>query len=98
MLTGGPAASHCPKVPELILLVEEAAVHIRPELLEDERAAIQADIHDPALSRFGPGALLGGVIEIGDSGSAARSQDLGEVRSGVSRVGPRDQDPAERVS
>jgi hypothetical protein len=63
----------------LVLLMEEFVIDVGPEFLEGEGYAVQANIEDPALTGFGPGALAGGVVEIGDAGSRSGSYDFRSV-------------------
>ncbi len=46
----------------LIRLVEDRAVHIRPELLRGKCTKIQQDIGQPALANLGPRAVLGRIV------------------------------------
>ena len=60
----------------LILLVEEFVVDVRPEFLEGEGGAVETHVQDPALSCLGPGALAGGVVEIGDASGRPGTDDF----------------------
>jgi hypothetical protein len=46
---------------------EQSAVDIGPELPQDECRSVQADVCQPALASLRPGALLFGIVKIGDT-------------------------------
>jgi hypothetical protein len=50
-----------------LLCVEELVVDVGPELFEGIVRAVDEAAGEPLLSDFGPGAVLGGVVERGDA-------------------------------
>ena len=51
--------------------MEELVVDIGPELFEGEVGAVDEATGEPLLADFGPGAVLGGVVEGGDASGRA---------------------------
>lgn len=51
--------------------VEELVVDVGPELFEGEVGAVDDVAGEPLLADLGPGAVLGGVVESGDTGGGA---------------------------
>ncbi len=72
--------------------VEDFFVDVGPELFEGEVGGVDEVAGEPLLADFGPGAVFGGVVEGGDSGCCARSDDLGEVEHLVAVVLAGDED------
>src|SRR6202522_2123594 len=49
-----------------VCLMKDFAIDVRPKLPEDERAAVEGGVGDPALISLGEGALLAGVVKVGN--------------------------------
>src|SRR5580704_17772246 len=56
-----------------LLCVEDRVVDVRPELFEGEVGAVDEAAGEPLLTDFGPGAVLGGVVERRDTCGRART-------------------------
>src|SRR5260370_30638163 len=70
----------------LIVPPENDTVDIGPKFLAHVEDAIEADLEQPLLSSFGPGAILPGIIEVGNTRSGAVAANLGEVEVPATRI------------
>ena len=52
-------------------------IEVRPKLLEDKRAAVNGHVSDPTLISLGEGALLAGIVKVGNSRRSTRSEYFG---------------------
>jgi len=51
-----------------LLGVKELVVDVGPEFFEGEVGGVDDVAGEPSLANFGPGAVLGGIVEAGDAG------------------------------
>ena len=77
--------------------VEDVFVGGGPPLFPPEVEAVDEVAGEPALSDFGPGAVLRGVIKAADAGCCAGPDDLGEIEGWISVVGAGDEDASDGV-
>ena len=63
----------------LVLSVEQGLVDVGPELFDVEQGVVKDDVGGPALAGLGPGVVLAGVVEVGDAGRGASTDDLAQV-------------------
>ena len=59
--------AHIPLNRRGLLRVEDRVVDVGPEFLEGEVGAVDDAAGEPLLADFGPGTVLGGVVERGDT-------------------------------
>ena len=73
-------------------------VDIRPELSEREGRGVDTYIKSPFLSGVPEGALACRIVQVGDAGGCASSDDFAAVEGCSSGIGPRDDSATEGIT
>ena len=79
------------------LAVEELAVDVGPELMNEEGSGIDTDIRAPSACGIAKGALGLWVVEVRDPGGSARANDFADVQGIVAGVVASNHDATHRV-
>jgi len=78
--------------------VEEGVVDVGPELFDNEREGVNADVGGPLGAEGADGALAGGIVGGGDAAGGARADDFADVEGFVAGVVTGDDGAAESVA
>lgn len=82
----------------LLPLVEDRAVNIRPEFLKDECQSIQAYICKPVLSYLRPSPLPAWIVEAGNARRGAGTYNFRGIERFIPRIRSSNQYAGERIS